>query len=440
MSRLKNNLWFSYIVFLLLWTGCVYNELGRMINAHELFAFEKDHHPYISDFVNLYNGATLAEACQREKIDIYSPVVQAEYEKKLTAPVVAEQPFYFQYPPFFFALVRPLAAFSITTAWFLWCATGMALLVGCAIYLKKAADFSSGKFTLYFIIIATLAAFPTWLSVKLGQTSMLLVPGLVAFWLLSQKRRFFLAGLAAGVVLIKLQYLPPIFIIGFLLGSWPFLGGFFTIGVILLLLSIFTVGIENTMRFPQALLSGESGKGVSGVAAEQMQNLRGMLTLSLGPDNPMVPIISIAFFALALIALFWMWWRVHKEDMTSGPAASRFRILASISTLLMLISSFHSHIQDYLLLVLPCIWLWFEIQKRQGDQVNGKEKFRLLRSLIILFPLLGWPFFVLLIFFQLAKIEPFFIWACLALITATGLYRSTPGEVIQPYASPESAT
>jgi hypothetical protein len=462
-GRLKNNLWFAYIVFLTLWTGCVYTELARWNTKHELFAKIIDHHPYVSDFVNVYNSACLAAACHKEKIDIYSPSLQAEYEKKLTAPVVAEQPFYLQYPPFLFALVRPLALFDMLTAWLVWCSMGMALLVASAICLTRTSAvfeteeevpsgnagkiFGINKFTLAFVIMATVASFPTWLSIELGQTSLLLVPGLVAFWLLCKKQHYFYAGLASGVVLIKLQYLPPVFIIGFIIGRWRYLGGFTAIGVALLALSVLTLGLDNVMRFPQALSAGESGHGVSGVAADEMQNLRGNLTLILGSDSSMVHIISIAAFALALCVLAFLWWRASKTwwqakklesagDKSDGAiedksaATSLFRILASISTLILLVVSPHCHTQDYLALVVPCIWLWFEITKLEASDktakaVNGGKPSKglaFLKGMILLFPLLGWPFFVLRIFFQLAKIQPFFIWAVIVIILSYRLY------------------
>jgi hypothetical protein len=431
-GRLKHNLWFAYIVFLVLWTGCVYTELGRMIEKHEFFAVVIDRHPYVSDFVNVYNSATLAAACQKEKVDIYSPSLQAEYFNKLIAPVVPEQPFYLQYPPFLFAMVRPLAFFDMLTAWCVWCTLGMALLIASAIYLTRASAagkiFTAGKFTMAFVIAATVASFPTWLSIKLGQTSLPLVPGLVAFWLFCQKRRYFYAGLASGVVMIKLQYLPPVFIIGFLLGNWPYLGGFTLIGLAMLVLSILTLGLDNVTHYPQALLKGESSQGVSGVAADQMQNLRGNLTLILGGDNALVHIISIAAFALALAFLAFLWWRAGKtwwrksqDDPSNSQGTSQFRVLASISTLVMLVVSPHCHTQDYLALVIPCIWLWFEIARLRNNG-NTSKSLRILQGLILFFPILGWPFFVLRIFFQLAKIQPFFLWAVLVIVLAFPLY------------------
>jgi hypothetical protein len=447
-GRLKNNLWFAYIVLLVFWSICAYSEIGRMVQRHELFARDIDHHPYISDFINHYYAGQLAADCSKTKLDIYSPQLQADYAKKLTAPVVAEQPFYLQYPPYWFSLCIPLTCFDLLSAWLIWCSVGVFLYIMSAILLTRTAAgvedqieiaegavlesgkkiFGVGKFTLSFIIIASVASFPTWYSVKVGQPALFVLPGLVAFWLLCRKRRYFLAGLASCVTMVKLQYLPPIFVIGCLLGRGRFLGGFTLIALLLLGLALGTLGADNVMRFPQALLQGEGGQSVSGVAADEMQNLRGTLNLLVGSDSSVVHYISIAAFALALAGLTFLWWRATKtwwrnsQDETSkGRGASQFRVLASISTLVILAVSPHCHVQDYLAVVLPCIWLWFEIAKLK-ENGNTSKSLTFLQGMIILFPLLGWPFFFLKIFFQLAKIQPFFLWAVVVIILSYRLY------------------
>jgi hypothetical protein len=432
-AKLKNQLWFAYIVFVTLWAICVYNWLFQQISLHQFFAaLDAEHRPYVSDFVNVYNSACLAAACLKGQTDIYSPALQAAFAAKLTAPVVPEHPFYLQYPPFLFSLVSPLAFFDMLGAWLVWCGLGLIALLGSCVYLMRAASTaaatdskSSGatipRFTFAFLLIATAASYPAWVSVRLGQTSLLLVPGLVAFWLACRRKHYFLAGLASGVALVKLQYLPPIFMIGFILGTGHYLLGFLTIALLLTALSYFIVGADNIMRFPHALLSGESGKDVTGVAADQMQNLRGNLTLFLGADNPIVPVVSLLVFAATLLALLILWWHYKKSTIPAPLKERAFRVLAAVSTLLMLISSPHCHTQDYLALVVPCYWLWFELDKNP-DTTSKSDKF--LKQLILFFPLIGWPFFMLLPFIQvLLKIQPFFLWAVLVAVLSFNHYR-----------------
>ena len=422
-DKRTNQLWFAYIVFLTLWGICVYQWLGQQIAMHQFFAsLDEQHRPYVSDFVNVYNSACLAAACLKGQVDIYSPTLQAAYAARLTAPVVPEHPFYLQYPPFLFALVSPLALFDMVGAWLAWCGLGIAALLAVCTYLLKAGagDRLPGRFTSAFFLVATLASYPAWVSVRLGQTSLLLVPGVVAFWLACRRRHYFLAGLASGVALVKLQYLPVLFIIGLILGGLQYLLGFFTIFAALTALSYFIVGADNIMRFPHALLNGESGKDVTGVAADQMQNLRGSLTLWLGNENPIVPVVSLLVFALTMLALIAIWWQFKKrsqlDGLTDAMKSKGFLVLASISTLLMLVTSPHCHTQDYLALVVPCYWLWFAIEG------NPSGKHKLLGWLVLFFPILGWPFFMLLPFIQLAKIQPFFIWAILVTGLASRLF------------------
>lgn len=468
---LKHRLWFAYIVFLIGWSFCIYNWVGQQIHKHELFARVIDGRPYVADFVNFYDSALLAADCSKGNVDIYSVKLQDEYQKRMTAPVVAETPFYHQYPPMFFSIVLPLAYFDLLGAYIVWVALGAVLLVLSTIYLirtardeppaKQLANQRSGKgkFTIAFMIAAALASFPTWNSIEIGQTSLMLVPGLVAFWICCLKRKYFLAGLASFVVMMKLQYLPPVFLIGCLLGRGAYLGGFVTIGVVLLLHAIYVLGMDNITRFPHALISGELSQGTSGVAADQMQNLRGNLTLLLGGDTTAVHIIMIAGFGLAMAILLYLWWQAGKtwwhqsaakqketkpaaESSTlpleaAGQASSTerdeqtgenenqagtlFRILASISSLIMLAVSPHCHIQDYLALITPCVWLWLEAAKLKEAGYTGRG-LTALQAMILLFPVLGWPFFVFKFLFQIAKIQPFFLWNVIVLVLSCRLY------------------
>ncbi|MBS1999230.1 MAG: hypothetical protein JSS86_23045, partial [Cyanobacteria bacterium SZAS LIN-2] len=163
-----------------------------------------------------------------------------------------------------------------------------------------------------------------------------------------------------------------------------------------------------------------------GVAAEQMQNVRGNLTLLLGGDNSLVHLLSIGAFALGMAALIFLWWRARRKglDTTTTEGASKFRMLASISTIIMLVLSPHCHMQDYLALVIPCIWLWFEC----ADKAQDLPVMKMLRRLVLSFPILGWPFYVFLFLFQLIKIEPFFLWAVVVMGLALKLYRDLKTE------------
>src|SRR6516162_3954329 len=128
-EQLRKNLWFAYLTALVTWMILSYGWFAGECKGGKLFAFLENGRPFVSDFVNSYNAATLAKHCEVERVAIYDPNVQAQSQAKLTAPVRAELPFYLQYPPYFFVLMRPLAEFSMLQAWFLWCTISTLLLL-----------------------------------------------------------------------------------------------------------------------------------------------------------------------------------------------------------------------------------------------------------------------------------------------------------------------
>jgi len=403
-SRLKTNLWVAYIGALLTWGVLAYAMIGDELRAGRLFAFEKDGRPFISDFVNIYNAAVLAKRCAVEPTDIYSPELQAESAAKLTFPVKAEEPFYLQVPPYFFAVVRPLAEGSIVTAWWIWC-VGSVLALG---YAMKLLIFDSieGKFTRAVAVIATFAAFPEWEGIRSGNFSLWLAPGIILMWCWILQRP--IAGaLASCVALVKIQYLPIAAVTGLILGGKKFFATLALSTLILLVIAVAGVGLNNVLEFPAALVNSMHSSQISGVAANEMQNLRGELVLLTGSDGKIVNILSLVGLAAAVVSVALLWMR--RDRAADG---ADFKLRASITTLLLLAASPHTHKHDYVIAVIPAVWLWSICSTKPG--VSPKLK-RCIESAIISFPLLSWIFFVLEPLFHYIFIQPYFLW-CLFLL------------------------
>lgn len=409
-DRLSKNLWFAYFCALVFWGGNVYLEIFRYLQNGTLFARLIDGRPYTSDFVLYYNAAVLAAQCGGGKtINIYDPLVQNTSIIALTAPIVPELNFYMQYPPQFFALVKPLAGLGLSTSWTIWCALAIfALIIPAMYWLTK--DMEKAKFTRAFIFAAVLASFPAWISVELGQTALFQFGFLMLFFLLLRSQRFFLAGLISMFLLVKLQYVPIILAVGLIIGRLRYLGGFLLSGLALAGLTISSLGWSNVINYPQALLYGETSDKVSGVSGREMQNFRGELILLLrGHEDKFVHLAAVAFFgaALLLLSALWIWGYPKLKQLSEKSEHFAFDVCASLTTLLMLIASPHTHTQDFLSCAIPCYLLYrcFDL----STPTNGRLK--ALRNLILAFPILSWVFFILKFLFQLAFMQPFFIWA-----------------------------
>ncbi len=411
-ERIRKNLWFAYFCMLLCWAFNVYFEIFRYISEGILFARLINGRPYINDFVNHYNAANQAAECLRgHVVDIYDPVVQNLAIAALTAPVVPELNFFFQYPPQFFALVAPLAGLGLVKAWGVW--SILALILICAALLYLTADFANRSFSRAFIFVAFFASFPAWLSFELGQTSLYQFAFLAAFWLLLRSKRYFLAGLEAALLLVKLQYVPVVISTGLLIGRLRFLLGSFVSTSLLAGLTVLVVGLKNVLNYPNALLHGETSKNVSGVSAFEMQNIRGELILLLGQEDRLVHIAALAFLGAGMLLLcaLWFWGYPQLQKLKGRTENFAFEVCASVSTIAMLVVSPHTHTQDYLCIAIACVFLFhaFDLWNAQSSRL------KFLRGLIVSFPFLSWIFFIGKFLFKLICIQPFFVWAVVVL-------------------------
>ncbi len=407
-ERWRKRLWFGYLTALFTWGILVYGWLGGQLLGGTLFARQINGRPCISDFVNVYNAAILTRQCLTSPVNIYDRQVQSQSVEKLVAPIKPELPFYLQYPPYFFVIVSPLSLFPLPEAWLAWSAAGLALIVSSLPFLGTST--LTGGFSRFFFFVSLFAAFPTWLTFELGQTTFLILPALAAFFHLAAGGRYFAAGLATAIILIKLQYAPVVVAVGLILGRFKYLGGCLAGGAALLALSVAMLGPANVLNYPHALLSGETSQAVSGVSAPEMQNLRGFLCLVTGSDGSIVRYVSFA--AMLICAIFTAWlWSAHLAHLKGGNG-SVFKVLSSVSVLLMLAFSAHTHVQDYLLAMIPCLWLWQWAQEASGVSARA----RWIKGLIITLPGLSWIYFMLRPLFAMLFIEPYFLFA-LALST-----------------------
>lgn len=394
---MRKKFWPVYVVTLCTWSLLSYASLFEWLFNKTLLARVIDGRPYVSDFVNVYNSGKLARRAMTEPVRIYDPVLQDESARELIAPVVPEKPFNLQYPPYFFVLNLPLCIFNISGAWVAWfvfyaAATWLALR-----YLTVNMQ---NRLERNVAIALVFASYPAWLSFELGQTSLPEFVFFAAFFWFLQYARHWLSGVMAAFITVKLQYAPFIGIAGLIAGRIKFLTGGALTMLALLGVSALLLGPANVIGYPQSLVHGETGRDVSGVAANEMQTVRGSLALLLGSDSQIVHLIAFAAMIAACTLIAVVWWRARRnvnEDL------DLFRAVCSLTVLAALTTSLHTHAQDYLMMAIPCLWLW------QLPEVRDNEQFWL-RKLIIWFPGFSWICLLAKPVFMLVRIHPMFLW------------------------------
>lgn len=406
-AALQKKAWFAYFSFLLLWLLATYGDTINAFLADKIFAYERDGSVYTCDFILYYNNGKLAWRAFQDHINIYDPVLQNEGLQQLVQ-MKLDKIFYSQYPPYLFLLMMPLPFLPIKAIWVLWEFFGFIGIICSVRLLAKSFDLS--KFKEAFLVVGALSSFPYWLCFRLAQVALVLYPAFLGYFVCLQNKKWFQAGLLGGFCLLKLQYAPVMFLVGLILGGLKFFAGFSLVGMIYLLGSIFILGWKNVAGYPEALKYGEIGGQVTGVSPETQQNIRGQLVCLLNSDGPEIHKVVTVLWILASLALAYVWFKNRKSILAGNNRI--FIYLGSITLLSLLITSPHTHKQDYVFVVLPAVWILFGLLPQASVQ---SKKIVLLKLLIIAFPFLSWLFFLLTAFMQVV-IQPFFAWAVIVLV------------------------
>lgn len=409
----RERFWVLYFGFAFFWAIQAYMLLGQWMHDKELHARKIDGRPYISDFVSFYGSGVLAWQClEKPTTKIYDGPTQVALETKLTAPVVPEAPFSNPNTPVTFVALLPLSFFSLDGAWIAWALfTMIASVIVLLLTFVKPLKHWFAKLT---AATAFIASYSTWMSVRLGSTSCLLFPMVLSFWHFVWEGRMVAAAAAALVGTMKLQYAPYLMAVGTARFGWKFVAIFG--GFCLLLLGVCTevLGWENVAAFPQAFLTNEASNQIVGVQPEKMQNLRGMLVILTKSDSKAVHAICATVCLAVAGYLFFLWRKIESKDYV------RFSLLASASTLLMLASSPHTHMQDYILAFIPCLLLYM-VADRTDTTLDERSR-KILKVGAISFPFLSWIMFFLNFIFELCRIQPFATWAIIMGVFTLRLY------------------
>jgi hypothetical protein len=384
-----------YWSFIVCWAANAYGLVVTWFQDKQLLAQVQGGHPYVCDFVINYMAGQLSLACMHGHVNIYDPNLERGYVDAIIAPVKQEATFYAENPPSFFLFNTPLGLTDPHTAWICFCSLSIVLIVA-SLYLLSLTP-KSTKLDWAGIVVATLCSFPAWICVRLGQFALVFFSAAICcFWSLERKK-YVLAGLLAGILTTKLQYLPMIGLIGLSVGGYRYFFSSLLSVAIVVILSGLQLGWHNVIGYPKALAFADTSKEVVGAAPEQMQNLRGLLVQLTGTDSGAVHNLSWAIFIAAVIFVAFLWFRPYKR-VQENPYA--FRAYAALTIVIMLVFSPHTHVQDYILMTMPAVWLW-QIPLPQAD-----EKLALKKVLILLLCPLSWILFLFKLL-PFVKIPPF---------------------------------
>jgi len=427
-GRLYRGLLIVYLIVLVVRGAFGYAEIAQLISKGQMFALEINGRPYVSDFVVFYSAASLGRQAQTQRISIYDHGVQESNLKQLLAPVVPEVALCQLYPPYFYVLVAPLAFFSMFDAWKVWSLLGL-LCILTSVYLLCREGLNK-PLERVFLLVATLASFPCCLSFRAGQTSFYLLLGLTMFWVLLRNKRFVLAGIASALCLLKVQYLPLVFLTGLVLGRHRYALGFVASLLSLLGLSWLMLGANNIWAYPVALMQFETKAELSTVHPDMMQNFRGAFySLFGGADTSGVWLLTSLVLVIGCVAVTRGWLK-QGQAVLDKPM---FLVGAAITSMFALLISPHTHIQDYLIMVIPGAYLWLWLKSIN----EGNDHTRLLQFLLVAFPGISWTLWLTVPVLQKLGCPPYALWVLAVLAVTVWLLKAQSGgrPAEQPYPS-----
>jgi hypothetical protein len=168
------------------------------------------------------------------------------------------------------------------------------------------------------------------------------------------------------------------------------------------------LGLNNVLQYPHALVAGETGQAVSGVSSFMMQNFRGQLVVLCGNDGSFVHKAAMAVFVLSVPVVFYLCMRYRLQKSNGS-----FEAVAALAIMIAIMTSPHTHTQDYVLLSVSGILLWKYLEEK--ITAAGVLTQKAMRSILILFPALSWLFFYMHPIFMFIRVQAFFI--CLLLLS-----------------------
>ena len=286
------------------------------------------------DFLNLYTGASLA--LDGDFAHLHDPQVQLARERRFVPELDALVPFV--RPPFYAALLAPLALIPFQPAFWVWVALQIALLVCCWIWALRRWGPDAVIFGALFL--------PTALGVAHGQDCVVMLTILIAAYSLAERGRDGWSGAVLGLGLIKfhLFLLWPVALLA--RRRWRMLSGLAAAVALEALASLALAGASGIEQYARLL----TAKDIAHLSPspELMVNVWA-LALNVGGGGPIFAALALALFLLAI-------WR-----------APLWRLFAATSTACLLIAP-HVYGYDASLLLLA-IWLAIYCSKRLATRL-----------------------------------------------------------------------
>ena len=308
------------------------------------FKFDIEGKPIGTDHIAFFSAAKLIDEGRGDKIydyeflGFYQPTLIGNSGWCLDG---------YRNPPFYALLYLPTSRLPYLVSFWIWTAIALALLWFGLGWLDSEKPTSA--------FLMSMSFYPVFSAFSFGQNSLLSFGAFCATFALLERKRFFLAGMAAGLLLFKPQLLLGLglwWLLSFRRYRWCWLGLAAT-GLLFAVISLLFVP-EETAIFIRELPR---------IARYDMfmfwnlHNPRGFFTLIAFDDKGIGNKLG-AVFSLAAVVYFIGFWRKQRDRMPVMFAAAVF---------LTLWASPHTMIYEWTLAVIPAVLLWDRVKENRDD-------------------------------------------------------------------------
>jgi Glycosyltransferase family 87 len=315
--------------------------LGAMLAVHAIVLKQEWREiPIRTDFSIFYTaGKIVAEHRGRQ---LYDYPLQESVQRSSILRGVQKSDFILPYNhlPFEALLFVPLSLLPYLPAYLVWLGINLGLLIVAGISLRRHLPLLRAA-PLWLWVLACLAYSPIFITLMLGQDSILLLLCYCLAWVALVKKSEFAAGAWLGLGLCKYHLVLP-FLLAFLLERRAkVIAGFLTVAVILGLISFAVVGRQGIVSYPRFLWNSERNARPQWNAAQP--NLHGFFVTTLG-NSGWVQVLVLATSVL-LVAVAWYGWR-NTGSSHLWPGELSF----AVNLVMTLLVSYHAYVQDLSLL------------------------------------------------------------------------------------------
>jgi hypothetical protein len=303
-----------------------------------------------ADFAPFYGAATLVR--EGNAPSLYDYRTQADVQQRY---ISRPNPLPFYHPPFELLLFIPLSFLPYLTAYFVWAVLTLALLGGTWQLLGPNLGALSARQQWLLVWAALL---PVMVTLVQGQDSLLLLFLYALALRAFQGGRAFSAGCVLAFGLFKFHLVIPFVLVLALRKQGRAVVGFLAGSALVALMSLWMVGPQGAVSYAGLLFEvnqgglDPAGAELWGVHTEMMPNARGLLfTIAAGlPQSVIFGLLGLVSLAV-LLAAAWAW----RPGVKSGSAETALQFSMTLVAALMV--SYHLHLHDLVLLLLPFVFV-----------------------------------------------------------------------------------